>query len=340
MVLLDALNDREFVKFEEVAGTEVVKTSARTFAFPLNQRRDDISSLLYYIGEAANLSATEADPLWRIYRYSKIGTITTVDYALDGKFEAVWDDRYTYFGANPFTNPFSVNFLNANDYVNIGNVAGLDFAGSSPFSISSWSKNSVTTERVIFSKQGAGTASGYRYYLQSNAISLLISGGTGAADRIEIRSSNLSINNGSWHHCVVTYDGSGSAAGVRFYHNGVLDPTGGYTTTANALVGTVTNTTAAQISGRNGTTNIFQGNLNNVSVWNKALSALEVAEFYATTHPTDLSTHSAVADLLGWWVLYDEQDIGLFPQFSDRSASNYDGTGVNMSLTQINIDVP
>lgn len=339
MALKANINDREFDKFEDLGGLTFhrVATNSRI----LKKKTDTINSLLYYVGEAVDPTALASEAKWRIYRVSTLSGIESVDMADDeDTFTKVWDDRYSYFSVNPFNNPFSVNFLNSNDYVNIGNVSELDFGNANPFSISSWSKNSVTTERVIFSKQGAGTASGYRYYLQSNSMGLLLSGGTGAADRIEIRSANESINNGLWHHCVVTYDGSGSSAGVRFYHDGVLSLVGSYTTVANALVGTLSNVTAAQISGRNGTTNNFQGNINNIAVWNRVLTGSEITEVYNLGMPGDLDSHSAVANLVGWWVCYDEADVTLFPQFTDRSASANDGTGINMSLTQINIDVP
>lgn len=57
---------------------------------------DEVSSTLLYSGVAARGSAT-SDPVWRIKRVQKVGTVTTSDYALAsgeyGAFNCIWDNR-------------------------------------------------------------------------------------------------------------------------------------------------------------------------------------------------------------------------------------------------------
>jgi hypothetical protein len=157
-----------------------------------------------------------------------------------------------------------------NDYVDLGNV--LNFDGSTPFSVSSWVYTSSGVPQTYFSKIGDGWK-GYELSVNLGwGVRFYLSGSIGLID--------LTINGqleNEWQHIVFTYDGSKNANGVNGYINGVLRSKNINT---NTLTGIVSTTTNAQISGRGGSSQIFNGSIDEVGVWNRAITSAEITELY------------------------------------------------------------
>ena len=90
--------------------------------------------------------------------------------------------------------------------------------------------------------------------------------------------STTNVCDGIWHHIVATYDGSG-ATGAKVYVDGILEKTSTSWATQNY------NTTNYVRIGAfyNGSTNLgyFNGNIDEVALFNRALGAIEVQELYA-----------------------------------------------------------
>jgi hypothetical protein len=81
---------------------------------------------------------------------------------------------------------------------------------------------------------------------------------------------------GQWNHAVVTYDANENGGTMRLYRNGrpvegtpvatgITPPSGGF----------------VEIGGWNGTANGFSGRIDDVGIWNRALSEKEVADLFA-----------------------------------------------------------
>lgn len=94
----------------------------------------------------------------------------------------------------------------------------------------------------------------------------------GTADDGPITAQTLTLN--TWYHWAVTYDG----ANVRSYLNGSLlggptaaSGTGGVGTATVAYIGT---------GGAGNTAHLFDGRLDLVGYWNKALSTTEISDLY------------------------------------------------------------
>lgn len=85
-----------------------------------------------------------------------------------------------------------------------------------------------------------------------------------------VGNSNTAVPLNQWSHVAVTYDGSGN---FIFYYNGTADGSG----TNNQ---TVTNTEAIQI-GKYSTNASFAGNIDDIAVFNRVLSASEIASLAA-----------------------------------------------------------
>jgi hypothetical protein len=67
----------------------------QTTAEPLATQVDDVGGTVLYIGQALPESATSA-AVWRIKKVTFTGSDVSVQWAGDGEFSLVWDDRLTY----------------------------------------------------------------------------------------------------------------------------------------------------------------------------------------------------------------------------------------------------
>ncbi len=87
--------------------------------------------------------------------------------------------------------------------------------------------------------------------------------------------SNITIDSGKWYHIVYAYDYNGGNGVHKWYVNGVEDNSESYTSVAG------TNDTPLKIGAR-GTTPVdfFKGKIDDVQVYNRALSAEEVVSIY------------------------------------------------------------
>ena len=161
-------------------------------------------------------------------------------------------------------------------------IAAFDFGATDPFSISCWVNPTNDVNCYIASKFFA-TVSEYGWYLR-------ITGAAGAKKiRFNHASNNLidetilvdgstSITTGSWFHVVMTYSGSGTAAGVNLYVNGAGE-------TENVIfdaLGTVpANTVAFNLgNANNATASAMDGVLDEFGIWSRELTSGEVTSLY------------------------------------------------------------
>jgi hypothetical protein len=84
----------------------------------------------------------------------------------------------------------------------------------------------------------------------------------------------------------------------------------------------------------------FDGNIDDVSIWDKELTEQEILEIYNGGIPNDLSIHSAAANIISWWKMGDGATYdGTNWTIPDEIGSNT-GTSVNMELGDRVADVP
>ncbi len=80
----------------------------------------------------------------------------------------------------------------------------------------------------------------------------------------------------------MTYDGSSTAAGVKMYGDGVSMST---TISDDNLSSTILNSSDMLVGGGEAGPSDFPGNIDDVRVYNRVLSATEVAALYGCTNP-------------------------------------------------------
>jgi len=184
-------------------------------------------------------------------------------------------------------------FDGTDSYVDAGNVVGaFDFERTDPFSLSSWIKATKTGFGSIIAKQAPMISNmrGYHLYKDdSNRLGFNLN--YSATHAIEVRGNPSKLNDGSWHHVAVTYDGSSTAAGVKLYVDGLLQTNDVLSDVRgnHSLSGTIKDTTPFLIGNRGENDLLFQGTIDDVRVYNRVLSTSEVQT---------LATGSAYAEAL------------------------------------------
>ncbi|MBW2673325.1 MAG: laminin G domain-containing protein [Deltaproteobacteria bacterium] len=222
--------------------------------------------------------------------------------------------------------------LNGTDeLVAMGNVAELSFDRLDPLSISLWVK--TTSGGSLITKWaglapigmvfGVGTSLAFGFVNTWASNSLYVQAVAGVTD-------------GKWHHVVVTYSGSSAASGVEFYVDGTI-----LTKSApnhDNLVSTTINTEPFKIGGyTSGAPSYYVGQVDDVAVYDKALSQAEVADLFSLVQPADNRLLSTASNMVGYWLMGDGDTS---PTIVDRSASGNDGTTTNMDASNFTADVP
>lgn len=207
-----------------------------------------------------------------------------------------------------------LSFDGTDDDVSIGDV--LDKDGTGAFSISCWmllagdlgGRSDVYVAKIDL----AGDNSGYDFLHTGNGDATFeIDGGSGGTGgKIRVDATGV-LSQDTWQHVVVTYDGSQAASGVTMYVDGSSVTT---STATDNFSGDATNTVNLQFGERANGTAGLSGDLAHVAIWNKELTAAEVAIIVDRRLYSD-------TELDGYWPL----DEGEGTTVSDYKQTN-DGT--------------
>jgi len=234
-----------------------------------------------------------------------------------------------------FENSLSVNYDGVDAFVLCGNDLSLHPERTTTFSYSAWIKvDDLTAERTVMTNRGpGGVFKGIRLFIKTDGKIQVDIISSGITNGIQVETTaGGTITTGTWFHVAFTYNGSSSAAGVTIYKNAVSQ---GVTTITDTLTATIVNTLIGFGIGNNTSgTGRFDGNIDEVSVWDKTLTSGEITEIYNLACPDDLSVHSASANLVSWWRMGEGST---FPTIIDEIFTN-DGTMTNMIAGDIEAD--
>lgn len=217
-------------------------------------------------------------------------------------------------GSNPANNgtrfgtaPISDSGISGNcasfsgdDYITVQNESNFDFDRLSPFSLSAWvNVTSLSGQRRILVKMTGGFV-GWDWCISNsgpgNQRFGLHGGPTNGTNEIDVMSSGSKVQLNQWTHVAVTYSGSGSLSGVKFYYNGVLqstvDNSGGATLTTTTL-----NNSAVQIGiNQDLAGEPWAGYLDEVMVYGAELTAAQVLQNYQY-----FTRQIVTSGLVSWW---------------------------------------
>jgi Concanavalin A-like lectin/glucanases superfamily len=166
----------------------------------------------------------------------------------------------------PFTSPeCNMQLDGVNDYAQAANNAAINL---SQFSVGSYFKTTnAGSLKVIMFKDVDGTNHNYKLSVSATNKAQISFTNTLSATITAI--GTTTITDGNWHYAVGTYDG----ANLKIYVDGVLEATTSSATTP------MTGTNALNLGVNNGGTNRFNGNIDELSVWNTALSLAQIQSF-------------------------------------------------------------
>ena len=231
----------------------------------------------------------------------------------------------------------SFSFDGINDYVSALDTDILTFANSSsdlPYSLSLWVKpTAVTATQVIVTK---GYTSGNYEYTCALATSYLqcVNYTSTASAYVGRKTAGSSITT-NWQHIGVVYDGTSMNSGFKLYINGFQSDnadlaSGSYTkmTNGNAIF---------MIGSRElaGTSNPFGGLIDDVRIYNRALTAPEITALYNYTGvDTATTTLTLNGDLTVSQGTFNASNVDLVLNGVDQNISLVGTTTVN-SLTKV-----
>jgi len=191
-------------------------------------------------------------------------------------------------GGEPFPNTYSLDFDGVDDYVSMGNPTELQITGA--LTLSAWVKTSSATQQKILFKDDNTNRS---YSLGLRPTSLLVRFGIFNGGSFTSVTSTSTIHDGDWHHIAAVFNPSTS---MKVFIDGVLEATN-----TTSIPATIDNDPADFEIGRRGDSNYYwNGNVDEASIWDSALSDANVATLYNSGLPTDLKTALASTPV-AWW---------------------------------------
>jgi hypothetical protein len=285
-------------------------------------RIDRVTDSVTYRGWAS-FDALTSDPVWLIQREVITGTETAISYVGDGEQGNIWDNRSDLFPNPPWVNLFMTKFDGINDFVNIGDAFNMD--RFNPWTISFWYRpRVVNTVQTIFSKRNSSSVGIEVKMLANGRMDVTLMNAGANSIRVQLTTSLLPS---TLYNITVTYEGNSLASGVKIYLNSTLQAA---SVVADNLTLSILNTESLKLGQFSGA-NYLDGDLDEVSLWDKSLNSSEISEIFNLSNPANLAEHSAYSNLIHWWGMGDSYAYPIIP---DRKG-NKNGTMTNMSELSI-----
>jgi len=250
-----------------------------------------------------------------------------------------------------FTTDYSVELNGTSQYINLGDQRNTSLnpsqssINSTGFTLTAWIYLDVLASPTDYIYDLGNCCSNNYYGLKMgvNANGALIfhvmglnSGfaGAGSNNRNTTRTANSTISAGQWYHVAAVVP-SGSMGSTMDRNDWILYINGSaysgtYTRSGNqGLTLTYNGNSSLGVWRRVSNGNFFDGELNNLAVFNTALNATNISAIYNSGTPIDLSTNSGnynqSANLTAWWRFNE----GTGTSYTDSSGNGFTGSGVN-----------
>tara|TARA_R100000789_G_scaffold5657_1_gene9710 strand:- start:3925 stop:8625 length:4701 start_codon:yes stop_codon:yes gene_type:complete len=231
-----------------------------------------------------------------------------------------------------FSNVYSLDFDGVDDYMDIADAASV-ISGATG-SISFWFKGTSISGGYFFEFKVDANNYFQSYYAWDIVNSTRRAGGS---NNSAASFGDGSGDDGNWHHAAYTW--SESADELIAYADGVAETT---RTGLGTWAGTPSIFTIGRYSHWSG--GYLDGNIDEIAIFDSALTAAEVTAIYNSGEPTDLTVdagdYTSSSDLVGYWRNGDPDGTSEYPTISDDSTNSNDGTMTNMTSGDIVEDVP
>lgn len=285
-------------------------------------RIDEPTAVVTYEGNASPGSLT-SEAKWLIKRVSQQSTQTVEEYAGNGDFNQVWDNRASLFGAIPFSATYSTIFDGVNDYVDLGNNFNNERTDS--WTRSFWFRPRALSANMTLYSRKTGGGVGITIQVFANGRVNVDLRNTNSTNQLNVSGPQSAIIPATWYNIVVSYDGTSLATGLKIYLNGTLQTN---TVVANTLTSSILSNGVTAQMGMLQSTTYLDGHLDEVSFWGSVLSQADVDSIFNSDTPGNLANHASYANLLSWWRM---GDVDVYPTISDQKGSAH-GTMTNMTV--------
>ena len=212
--------------------------------------------------------------------FQSSAAVTVGDLTADGHFSG------TVGKPMPVNGP-SMRFDGGGDHVSFADNDAFSFTNGTddtPFSISTWVKPKTNAQFIPMARYGGSGNKEFLFYSAgSGGLKLYLCNASDTQRVTVTMDTTLTLN--EWHHMTVTYAGAGPNSANSFSNaqNGVtiyLNGKAVAATASNNSYGGMSSTAAATTIGKQGS-NYSTGEIRDVKLYNKELSAAEVKEVYS-----------------------------------------------------------
>jgi hypothetical protein len=196
------------------------------------------------------------------------------------------------------------HFDGVSQFVQTVDAPDLRFEGSDRLSIAAWIRTTATTRNLFVAAKQPNSApfKGYGLVISNGEapacdasnptapgagqLAGFLDGAVASTcppdHNIAVRGTKR-LNDGRWHHVAMTYDGSSSAAGVNLYVDGAVESSVVQQDTLGS--NTILNNAPFTIGSRENGGVPFDGDIDEVQVYDRTLSAEEIRSIYETSPP-------------------------------------------------------
>ena len=214
-------------------------------------------------------------------------------------------------GGGEFENDYSISLDGTNDYLQLPNGVLTALSGTA-YTISMWYNLDIVGEyQMIFS---AGSNLQIYFRPRGTQVGLEFSNNGG----IRMLQNTPYSNVGSWVHGCISVDTTGTST---MYINGSSN-------VSASSVPQLTSISNPVIGSFNGASLFLNGYVDEVAIFNSALSASDVSDIYNSGVPNDLGTDGLNLSPVNWWRMGDN-DGGTGTTITDQGNGGNNGTLTN-----------
>ena len=215
---------------------------------------------------------------------------------------------------NPSANN-ALEFDGTNDYVTIPDNSALDITGD--ITLEAWVKfDDLTGSQIILEKSDGGASADFSYGLRMFSSKIRFQLGNGDASVVLTAPNDAPI--GEWFHI----SGVNSSGSMTLYINGVSVATG--TITGNIY----TNNDSLIIGNYDGFSQYFDGQIDEVRIWNDARTQSEILANMAN------ELNGGEGGLVAYYKFNEPDTNTVASNFASATGATYDGTLTNMTGTE------
>ncbi len=254
---------------ENLATASVAADGTLTYNPGTGLRADQTQEFTYTVADQNSL--TSGLVFHTAFGEASGGTAQAViDLSGSGRAGSIHGDASVVTGTSPVSGDM-LSLDGTGDYVVLDGYQGADITGSGARTISAWINTS--SDGAIVSYGGTAAGQKFIFRVEGNVLRVEHNGGN-------VKGSTI-VNDGQWHHVAMTLPSGGSNGlnDITFYVDGVAET---FSATSTAPLNTTTTNEVHIGRDFQDFNRDFNGSIDDLGIWNRELTADEIANIYNT----------------------------------------------------------